>query len=71
MFVSIWFMLFILPRDQLQPLCLLTVKYVYIFKLSMVADGLKIATCVVFFSFPRRQDVNIDELPRAEALTVR
>lgn len=71
MFVSIWFMLFILPRDQLQLLCLLTVKYVYICKFSMVADGLKIAARVFFFSFPRRQDVIIDELLRAEALTVR
>lgn len=49
MFVSIWFMLFILPRDQLQLLCLLTVKYVYIYKFSMVADGLKIAARVFFF----------------------
>jgi len=49
MFVSIWFMLFILPRDQLQLLCLLTVKYVYICKFSMVADGLKIAARVFFF----------------------
>lgn len=51
MFVSIWFMLFILPRDQLQLLCLLTVKYVYIYKFSMVADGLKIAARVFFFFF--------------------